>query len=54
MTRGVQVDLNLPVFQDDLFALEANDLCQSMKTFRKLRGLLWDQVYQGSLGIRGV
>ncbi|MDQ5909381.1 MAG: hypothetical protein QG599_1476 [Pseudomonadota bacterium] len=26
MTRGVQVDLNLPVFQDDLFALEANDL----------------------------
>lgn len=46
MTGIVRIDLNLPVFQDDLFALEANDLRQAMKTFRKLRSLLWDQIYQ--------
>lgn len=42
----VLLDLNLPAFQADLFALEVIELKAVMKTLRKLRGLTWDGVYR--------
>lgn len=38
MTARVLLDLNLPAFQDDLLALESNEVRALFKTLRKLRG----------------
>jgi hypothetical protein len=46
MTRKVLLDLNLPAFQDDLLALEPNEVRLVLKTLRKLRTLDWAAVYQ--------
>ena len=41
MTTRVLLDLNLPAFQDDLLALEPNEVRLVLKTLRKLRTLDW-------------
>ena len=45
MTGRVRRDLNFPEFQAQLFALDAGELQQVIKTFRKLTSLTWPQVY---------
>ena len=45
MTGRVRLDLNFPEFQAQLFALDAGELRQVIKTFRKLTSLTWPQVY---------
>jgi hypothetical protein len=46
MTAKVLLDLNLPAFQDDLLALEPNEVRLILKTLRKLRTLDWIAVYR--------
>ena len=46
MTSKVLLDLNLPTFQDDLLALEPNEVRLGLKTLRKLRTLDWAAVYR--------
>jgi len=46
MTRKVLLDLNLPAFQDDLLALEPNEVRLVLKTLRKLPTLDWAAVYR--------
>ncbi|MEZ5583351.1 MAG: hypothetical protein R3F37_11905 [Candidatus Competibacteraceae bacterium] len=45
-TDLVQLDLNNPVFQRQLFALEKNYQLSVLGTLRKLAALHWSQVYQ--------
>ena len=45
MSGPVRLDLNFPEFQTQLFALDAGELRQVVKTFRKLASLTWPQVY---------
>jgi mRNA-degrading endonuclease YafQ of YafQ-DinJ toxin-antitoxin module len=42
----IELDLNNPNFQKDLFELEKNDLAKVMGTLRKLSQMTWEQVYQ--------
>jgi hypothetical protein len=42
----VLLDLNAPVFQSALFDLDANEVRKMFKTFRKLRGLTWNEVFR--------
>ncbi len=42
----IELDLNDPDFQKDLFELEKNDLAKVMGTFRKLRQMTWEQIHQ--------
>lgn len=44
----VLLDLNNPVFQKDLFDLPKAEFVQAGKTFRKLAGMTWQQVYADS------
>lgn len=49
MTRpesSVRLDLNNPVFQDHLFALQKPERHSALNTLKKLRQLTWQQVYQ--------
>jgi hypothetical protein len=46
MTTRVLLELNLPAFQDDLLALEPNEVRLVLKTLRKLRTLDWAAVYR--------
>jgi len=46
MTTKILLDLNLPAFQDDLLALEPNEVRLVLKTLRKLRTLDWVAVYR--------
>jgi hypothetical protein len=46
VTAKVLLDLNLPAFQDDLLALEPNEIRLVLKTLRKLRTLDWAAVYR--------
>ena len=39
------LDLNNPVFQRDLFALEKADQLALLSTLKRLRGMTWQQVY---------
>lgn len=43
---AVRLDLNNPVFQRQLFALEKAQQLEVLATLRKLSGLNWAQVYQ--------
>ena len=43
---AVRLDLNNPVFQRQLFALEKAQQNSVLATFRKLSGMTWRQVYQ--------
>lgn len=41
----VRLDLNNPVFQDALFALQKQDRLAALDTFKQLRQLTWPQLY---------
>ena len=41
----VTLDMNNPVFQENLFALEKDARHQALDTLNKIRQLRWDQVY---------
>lgn len=48
MTKGadtVALDLNNPVFQRNLFALEKDERHQAVETLRKISQMRWDQIY---------
>jgi hypothetical protein len=42
----IELDLNEPEFQKNLFELEKSDLAKVMGTLRKLRQMTWEQIYQ--------
>ena len=42
----VLLDLNFPDFQTDLFDLDASEVKKVFKTFRKLCGLTWNEVFR--------
>lgn len=51
MTRAepdalVRLDLNNPVFQDNLFTLQKPDRHSALETLNKLRRMTWGQVYR--------
>lgn len=41
----VLVDLNAPTFQDDLFDLDVPDLKKVIKTLKKIRKMVWHDVF---------
>lgn len=41
----VEIDLNNPTFQENLFGLEKDIRRQALETLRKIRTMRWDQVY---------
>jgi len=41
----VLVDLNAPTFQDDLFDLDVPDLKKVIKTLKKIRKMVWQDVF---------
>lgn len=43
---GVQLDLNNPVFQENLFKLPKPEAHSVLSTLRKLASMTWEQVYQ--------
>ena len=42
----VELDLNNPVFQRQLFSLPKDEQLNVLRTLRKLSGMTWQQVYQ--------
>jgi hypothetical protein len=44
----IELDLNNPKFQDNLFELEKTDRHSAMETMRKLRRMSWAQLYRDS------
>ncbi len=44
-SQQVQLDLNNPVFQQNLFGLDADELKRAIKTLEKLRKMTWGAVY---------
>ena len=50
-TGQVQIDLNYPAFQDELFKLDAGEFRLLAKTFRKLRQMTWAEVF-GDHGLK--
>ena len=46
MTGRVRLDLNFEEFQRHLFDLDAEELRQVVKTFRKLAGMDWNALYR--------
>lgn len=46
MTARVLLDLNFPAFQDDLLAMDGNEVQLILKTLRKVRTLDWATVYR--------
>jgi len=47
----VLLDLNYPAFQDELFDLDVPEIRKSIKTFRKIKGLTWNEVF-GDQGLK--
>ncbi len=43
---AIELDLNHPGFQADLFKLEKDEVVRFFNTLRKIRRLSWHQVYQ--------
>ena len=43
--QKVLLDLNAPSFQEDLFALDGNEVKKVLKTLRKISDLTWAQIY---------
>ena len=41
----VLVDLNAPTFQDDLFDLDVPDLKKIIKTLKKIRKMVWHEIF---------
>jgi len=46
LTKSVRLDLNYPVFQRHLFALEARQQRAVLNSLRKLGEMTWNQVYR--------
>ena len=42
---NVRLDLNNPIFQEDLFRLQKPDRHSALETLKKLRQMTWSQVY---------
>ena len=42
----VLLDLNNPVFQDDLFNLEKEDTLRILETLKKIKSLTWTAIYK--------
>ncbi len=42
---SIKIDLNNPVFQNDLFSLERNELAALIKTLKKINRLTWAELY---------
>ncbi|MES3006531.1 MAG: hypothetical protein V4751_02050 [Pseudomonadota bacterium] len=42
----IRLDLNNPVFQENLFSLQKADRIAALNTLNKLRQLSWEQVYK--------
>ena len=42
----VLLDLNNPVFQDDLFNLEKGDALRILETLKKIKSLTWTAIYK--------
>ena len=47
-SESVRLDLNNPVFQRQLFALEKNEQLSVLNTLRKVASMTWQQIYQYS------
>ena len=45
MPDKVLLDLNNPVFQEDLFSLEKENVARILATLRKIRKLSWAEIY---------
>lgn len=43
---SVLIDLNNPLFQEDLFSLEKEEALQLINTLRKIKKLFWTDVYK--------
>lgn len=43
---SVLIDLNNPVFQEDLFSLEKEEVLNILGTLRKIKKLSWTDVYR--------
>lgn len=43
---NVRLDLNNPVFQENLFALQKADRHAAVETLKKIRQLTWEQLYR--------
>ena len=41
----IRLDLNNPVFQRQLFALQKNEQLSVLNTLRKVSGMTWQQIY---------
>lgn len=48
MTKSdkVLLDLNNPIFQEDLFALEKDEVIRIIGSFRKISKITWTEVYR--------
>jgi hypothetical protein len=44
--KRIQIDLNLPQFQEDLFALPVEEAIRLFAVLRKIRQLPWEQLYR--------
>ena len=44
----IRLDLNNPVFQENLFALQKPERNAAIDTLKKIRQLTWDQLYRDS------
>ena len=42
----VWLDLNYPTFQDELFDLDAPELKKIIKVLKKIKGLVWNDVFR--------
>jgi len=42
---SIKIDLNNPIFQEDLFKLEKNEQIALIKTLKKIHRLTWEQLY---------
>lgn len=42
---NVLLDLNNPIFQEDLFSLEKEDILRIFNAFRRLKKISWQEVY---------
>jgi hypothetical protein len=48
VSECVRLDLNNPVFQRQLFALQKNEQLSVLNTLRKVSSMTWQQIYQDS------
>ena len=44
----VLLDINFPAFQDELFDMDAAEFKKVCKTFKKLRSLAWNELFNDS------